>query len=71
MRKTHLMMSLAALGSSLVLAAYLALPASAATGPGSPGRNSASDIAVTGTVMTSGKADPASRSISMPGPTSP
>lgn len=58
MRTSQFMLSLAALGSSLVLAASLTLPASAGARPGSGGRSPARAIAVTGTVRTSGKADP-------------
>lgn len=56
MRKRHLMLSLASLGS-LVLVTSLALPATAAVRPGSARHAQSSAITVTGMVTTSGKAD--------------
>jgi hypothetical protein len=57
MRKSQLVLSLAALGSSLVLAASLTLPASAAQTVSSGGHSSASAVTVQGTVTIGGKAD--------------
>jgi hypothetical protein len=57
MRRTHLGLSLAALGSSLALAASLVLPASAATGTASSGQ-----LVATGTVTgTGGRAVPGAK----------